>query len=162
MSTNLKNVLRKYKNVYVKMDIEGWEWEWLDSLEDEEFNNIKQMSIELHFFFNIPDKKNLHYSFMKRLKTIDNLNKYFFLMHVHGNNWSSSFKVDNNDYPQVIECTYINKNVFKNNSNLFVIRNLRSFPTELDIKNNMYLDDINHLLNKEPFKTNKLELIKLI
>lgn len=159
-STNLKSFIRKHKNVFVKMDIEGHEWKWLNSLEEDDFNNIKQMAIELHLFFEMSNGTNIEELFIKRLMTVYNLNKYFYLMHVHANNCAPSFKYNNVEYPHVIECTYINKNVFKDNSKLFVTKNVRSFPLDIDRVNCPNMKDINHLLNKEPFKTNTLELIK--
>jgi hypothetical protein len=140
------------------MDIEGGEWDWLESLERDELNRITQMTIELHFFFN-SKKKNLNEEFVERLKIIEKLNEQFFLMHVHGNNNSNLFKYGVELYPSVIECTYVNKKCFKNNPNFFVIRNIRSFPDELDEANNAHIPDINSVLNKPPFKFNELRKV---
>jgi len=46
--TNLHEYLSKYKNIFVKMDIEGSEFDWLNSLNSEHMNNISQMVIEFH------------------------------------------------------------------------------------------------------------------
>ena len=141
------------------MDIEGGEWDWLECLEQNELNRITQMTIELHFFFNLKKKTNHNEEFAERFKIIEKLNEQFFLMHVHGNNNSNLFKYGGEVYPSVIECTYVNKKCFKNNSKFFVIRNIISFPYELDEANNEHIPDINSVLNKPPFKFNELRKV---
>lgn len=157
-TTNLKHIIKQKKNIFVKMDIEGWEWNWLSQLTDEDFNNIKQMCIELHFFHNVQNANDVQV-FHSRLQILDRLNQFFFLMHVHANNFGPSFDYNSTRYPSVIECTYINKSVFKENPNLVLIENVRSFPTELDEKNCEQIEDINDLLNKEPFRATQLRKI---
>ena len=160
-NTNLKSLINGKENVFVKMDIEGGEWDWLESLEQEELNRVTQMTIEIHFFFELRGN-DLNTEFRKRLKIIEKLNEYFYLMHVHGNNHSNVFSFDGQQYPSVIECTYVNKKVFMNNPYLFVIRNIRNFPNELDMSNNEHGPEINYILNKPPFKFNELKLIYLL
>jgi hypothetical protein len=158
--TNLKSLIWPKKDIYVKMDIEGWEWEWLNALDEDDFKNIKQMSIELHFFMNIDNLEIANLDiFKERLAILDRLNQHFYLIHLHGNNYSKQFFFNGEEYPAVLECVYINKNVILENPNLHVIKNVRSFPSDLDSVNNVNVDDINHLLNKEPFKTKNLEFL---
>lgn len=149
------------ENVFVKMDIEGGEWYWLESLEHEELNRVTQMTIVIHLILELKGA-DLNTEFVKRLKIIEKLNKYFYLMHVHGNNHANVFSCGDKQYPSVIECTYVNKKVFVNNPSLFVIRNIRNFPNELDMSNNEHGPEINHILNKPPFKFNDLKLMSFV
>ena len=142
------------------MDIEGWEWDWLESLDSDDLSRVTQMVIEFHFVMNLQNS-DMTEAFLKRLKTIEKLNKHFYLMHVHANNWAKMFKYGGQTFPEVIECTFVNKEVYEKNPNLFVTLNVRSFPTELDMRNNRNLPDINDILNTAPFKSSILKLVYL-
>lgn len=74
-TSNLHNILENYKNVFLKMDIEGSEFEWINSLSANHLINIKQLVIEIHYPFS-KEKWNI----------FSKLNKTHYLCHIHGNN----------------------------------------------------------------------------
>jgi len=104
-STNLSSLLSEKKNVFLKMDIEGHEFPFFDTISEDNLKNIAQMTIEFHgtcnssFGFDI-DMKNRVY---------EKINKHFILIHAHGNNNSFRFKVKDALIPNVIELTFLNK-----------------------------------------------------
>lgn len=88
------------EDVFVQMDIEGAEVEIFRTMEEETFQKIKQLCIEVHLWGDI-EPASIEDFFKK-------LNQYFYLVHIHGNNWESpshhKFKL-----PLVLELTYVNK-----------------------------------------------------
>ncbi len=92
------------KKVFVKMDIEGAEFEVMDDLLKYS-QNITGMVLEIHI---------LNTSLEKVLETISSLNRNFALVHLHGNNSSHSYfhtKCSIHPLPILMELTYINKNL---------------------------------------------------
>ncbi len=113
----ITEAIGKYKNVVLKIDIEGDEFKILKDV-DKNFNNINLVIIEFHDL-----QKNLNKikNFIKKTK--------FRNIHINANNYGM---VDINGIPQVIEMTLINPKKFK-------IRNIkvkRNYPLKgLDFKN---------------------------
>lgn len=90
----------------IQMDIEGSEFDVLNSYCGT-FSNVLQLIIELHFNF----KGNLD----SWSRILQKLNQHFYLIHIHGNNFSSIGKYA--PVPDVIECTYINKSIVNESLN---------------------------------------------
>lgn len=157
LSTNLTDHLRLDQRVFVKMDIESSEWDWLESLEDEHIQRIDQMVIELHLTMGVNNEK--HHKFYNRMRTLQRLNHSHMLTHVHNNNWAPQcFLLEYVEIPIVIECTYLHKRCL---TDRLVIFNMRVFPTELDCVNNPECEDASDKLNHEPFRTNKLTIVEI-
>ena len=128
-TTDLKYILDAHKDVFVKMDIEGSEWDWFESLSDLQLNNIKQMVVEFHHPLPLDSKK---------WGTLSRLAEHFFLVHIHANNNEGVDDVGGVSVPRVFECTYLRKDVV-----VTVKPNVARFPDpRLDSKNNVNADDI--------------------
>lgn len=99
---NLHDILRKYRNVFVKMDIEGGEYPWIFSLPSDCLQNIRQLVIEYHGVLdngwgsNAFAKQECHYK----------MDTYHYAVHIHGNNYGNLYA---NRIPNVIEVTYVRK-----------------------------------------------------
>lgn len=128
--TNLSQIIQrtsKEDKIFLKSDIEGDEFQFLKDI-DKQVNKIHLMVIEFHFL----DKNR------KQFKDIINqLKKEFYLIHLHGNNYSNYCE---DGLPKVLEITFLNKkyyNVENDEYNLsFPIDNL-DFPNienEKDLK----------------------------
>jgi len=141
-NTNLFFLLEKYTNVFIKMDIEGFEYPWLLSLDDNMLNNIKQIVIEFH---NITGDWGCN--LLDKIKCLHKMTKYHYLIHAHGNNYGPSV----NGIPDTIELTYINKKCFKSIPDL----NSTKLPIDmLDSTNNPLCPEID--LNCYPFVFTKM------
>jgi hypothetical protein len=134
-TTNLDFLTNKYKDIFLKMDIEGGEYPWIKTAD---LNPFKQIVIEFHginddgWGTNLEDKK----------KCLEKLNETHYIVHAHGNN----FGPVNGSMPNVLELTYIRKNYFTAKPELN--HELLPMPN-LDFPNNPQYRDIP--LNFNPF-----------
>ena len=131
--TNWHSYLDEYKNVFVKMDIEGSEYEWIDTLTAKHLSHILQLVIEFHS----PYKNEQHW------KMIDKLNTTHYLVHIHGNNFAPTVSFTPNPLnatlPDVFECTFVRKTAFA----ACPAYNVTPFPVpELDTPNCRVRPDI--------------------
>lgn len=132
------NFLNHYKQlgisgrVLLKVDIEVHEYEWLQNTDIQELANITTcFSLEVHM---------LHDSFFREkfISCIEELNKYFYLCHIHGNNYAPTFNYEGHDVPMVLELTFVPKSIVTD-----VAISTEKFPTALDTPNNSNFPDIN-------------------
>lgn len=131
-NNNLQDLLEKYHSIFVKMDIEGSEFEWIKSLKN--VDNIVQMVIEFHY----PSSEND--------EVFKKINKHFVLVHFHANNYCGTSLVDNIVVPNVFECTYLNKKYIQMNK---LSLNNNILPTKYDMKNVKEYNDYD--INYPPF-----------
>ena len=132
-TTNLKEYIQTNKKIFLKMDIEGSEFNWLDSMTETELDNFSQIVLEVHWSFDI-----------YRMNMLKKLNKTHYIIHIHGNNYGGTVTINNDKIPQiklpeVFEVTYINKKLC--DYSLIKIEEIQ-FPTVLDYPNNPNADDI--------------------
>ena len=105
---NLKSLTEHLKslpegNFIFKVDIEEAEYDFFKTNQIEEhYKRISAVVIEFHWLQKDPYQS----MFIESMKKLD---KYFYLTHMHGNNNSGIFKYNNNVLPEVIELTFINK-----------------------------------------------------
>jgi hypothetical protein len=104
-NTNLSFLTEKYNNIFLKMDIEGGEYPWLLQIDETQLNKFKQIVIEFHGITN----NSWGCNYNDKVKCLEKLLKTHYLIHAHGNNYGP---VQNN-IPDVIELTYVNKNYFE-------------------------------------------------
>jgi hypothetical protein len=99
---NLHSLLRKYKNIFLKMDIEGGEYPWIYNLPEDCLQNIRQLTIEFHGILDNEWGTKLE----TKLHIYKKMNKYHYIVHVHGNNYGGTYE---NKVPTVIELSYVRK-----------------------------------------------------
>jgi hypothetical protein len=146
-TNNLHSLIESHDNIFVKMDIEGFEYEWVNSLSEEHLNSIDQICIEFH---------EAHLD-EKRWEVFSKLNRSHFLVHVHTNNWkgilrnSEKFAISHSYVningviiPRVMESTYIHKKFLKNPS-------LNKTPFPLDMEYSNFIDRPEYVLSNPPF-----------
>jgi hypothetical protein len=133
--TNLHEYISPYNNVFLKMDIEGHEFDALNTFTKEQFLKIKQLVIEIHS----PGDIELHPTYFKGLSHITNevmfnflnkINTTHTLVHIHGNNGCKSYQIDNITVPNVFECTFIRNDYIPQKK-----LNTNPVPTNLDMPN---------------------------
>lgn len=137
---NLLNYLNNYNNIFLKMDIEGGEYAWINGIESKYLTGIKQLVIEFH---GINDNSwNVNLEIKK--KCIEKLNTTHYLVHAHGNNWDKMTIINNKNIPDVIELTFVRKDQIVNPT-----LNKEKLPGNLDYPNNP--KNIDFDLNFYPF-----------
>ena len=122
--TNLHEYLRKYKNIFLKMDIEGGEFKWIESLPLELLSSIRQMVIEFH-------------DVQRSIECIEKLQLTHSLIHLHGNNYSPCIRIDNQEFPSVYEATFVRTSDFPD-----IKLSDKKYPCPFDSPNNPYKPEI--------------------
>jgi len=93
--------VNKYTNIFVKMDIEGGEVNWIRSLQPEHMNAMAQIVMEFHRPFTDAE-----------IPMFQKLNETHLPVHFHPNNCCGT-RIHNGVYfPNVFECTYLHKRFF--------------------------------------------------
>lgn len=129
-------------NMVLKMDIEGNEYETLLNCSENLFNHFDQVAIEVHDVVNshlepyyLINVDNIEKRWENKINLFNKLNKFYYLVHIHGNN--NSFKVIDG-LPDVLELLYIRKDKFNE-----IEKRKNSFPIDgLDFPNNPSQPDI--------------------
>jgi hypothetical protein len=105
--------LDREKTYIMKIDIEGWEWNFLSNFESYRLN-IPIITIELHFLPLCSKSETVFLPFMfyKKLKIFRKVLEQFYLFHVHANNYQYvDFK--EKVFPTYLEVSLINKELFQ-------------------------------------------------
>lgn len=118
--TNLHDFISEYENIFVKMDIEGGEIPWIQSLNDSQMNKFEQIVMEFHWPFS-----------QKEIEVFDKINKNHYLIHFHGNNCCGVITHQGVVIPNVFECTYLHKKHFTTPPPL----NTDLIPSPIDMPN---------------------------
>lgn len=135
-TTNLEDLFSRYNNIFIKMDIEGGEYEWFKSLTTEKLDKISQLVIEFHGLTN--DEFDTR---QNKINCFSLFSSTHYPIHIHGNNCGPI----NDNIPQVIEVTYIHKKFIQNPTYNTVPLPIK----DLDYPNNTNIQDY-HLTFK-PF-----------
>ena len=118
--TNIHDIVNANECIFVKMDIEGGEIPWLESLSNEQMNKFEQIVMEFHWPFS-----------PREIDAFDKINKNHYLIHFHGNNCCGIINHCGVNIPNVFECTYLHKKYFTTIPEL----NTDLIPGILDMKN---------------------------
>ena len=132
ITTNLHEEIQPYRNIFLKMDIETYEFRWIHTLSTEQLKQFKQMVIEFHFPFTVSGFTHLDKELpvQDKMDVFRKLAETHVLVHFHCNNCCGTTTYDSIITPNVFECTYIRKDI---QSSLHL--NDEPLPTPLDIKN---------------------------
>ena len=142
-NTDLTYLLKTYKNIFIKMDIEGGEYSWLLNLDQQLLENVMQLTIEFHGI----NGEGWLAKYEEKVICINKLLNTNYIIHAHGNNNVGT----TNKIPDVIELTFVNKKYFKETPEL----NKLPLPDEkLDNPNTPTQKEID--LNCPPFVNNIL------
>ena len=136
--TNLHEYFEKYDNIFIKMDIEGHEFEWLSTLNTKQIRKIRQFVVEFHY----PINNIQNWSMLEKLK------KNMWLIHLHAHNGCRYNKYLLNDgsdliIPNLIECTYIRRE--------FLEYNNEPVPSSIDQMNSPEAPHLELILNGYPY-----------
>ena len=132
--TNLRYLIQRYSNIFLKMDIEGGEWPWLAILNTEELQHFKQIVIEIHS----PTDDDFGATAAVKREGLAKLATTHALVHVHANNNGPGWGKDRErgGLPTIMELTYLRRDCAGS-----LGHNRTPFPLEgLDMKNAPYED----------------------
>jgi hypothetical protein len=115
------------KKILLKVDIEGAEWESFANLQPSDFDNVVCLIIEFHRLIHLQEVP-------QQVKTLDLLNSRFVLNHCHVNNNGYVNRFGPTFFPDVLECSYINKKFLEEN-NISFERRRQIYPCEIDQQN---------------------------
>jgi hypothetical protein len=113
----------KGKKVFIKMDIEGAEYEAFEDIYPYS-DKITGIALEVHF------QRGQEIMLLKKM--IKRLNKDFYLVHLHGNNCCGASLTAHNvvgDVPRVLELTFVNKNIVSRAH----VSESQNFPNAMDM-----------------------------
>jgi hypothetical protein len=134
------NSVNKHKNIFLKLDIEGGEYEILRTLTEDQIVKFKQIVIEIHD----PHLED-------RLKLIKKqLFTFHKLIHIHANNCCGTIDIKGVDIPKVMELTLVRNDTIP--TNVILKSNKWYLPTNIDFPNVKSKPDI--ILNYYPFVSN--------
>lgn len=126
-----------HEDIFLKLDIEGGEYEIISNLREDQLKKIKQIVIEFHSCYT-----------EERFNVVKKLFINHTLIHIHGNNCCKLVDFHNIKVPRVIELTLVRNSEIKNE----IKKNTQPIPTELDSPNLKNTPDIQ--LNYYPFVAN--------
>jgi hypothetical protein len=108
-------------NLILKMDIEGAEWDVLDTDDLLDLSRFDQIAIEFHNFYKVSNEA----FFCKVIRVLTKLNASHQVINLHANNWGKFEIVANVPFADVLEVTYISRLRFNevNTQNTYSIPN---------------------------------------
>lgn len=128
----IRNKHTNNKNMILKIDVEGAEWDFLETVKPEILQQFDQILFEFHNLVRACSEDEQQ----RKINALEKLNKTHQLIHLHGNNCGYQLTIGGALIPDVIEVTYVNKSKYKTVED-----------TELDLPN--HLDYPNDLGRKD-------------
>jgi len=135
-TTNLVMFMNAFKDLFVKMDIEGHEFRVLPTFTESIMKKIKQLVLEVHS----PGDIRLHPDYYKGLQDIGDtfmlrifkkLKETHTLVHVHPNNACQTHSLEGFFMPNVFECTFVRNDCLSGDR----VPSTESIPSPLDMRN---------------------------
>ena len=118
------------KQILLKVDIEGYEWDIIPGIVEAEAGHIAAIVLEAHEF----DR----YAYLPSFRHIlTQLNSRFTLVHIHGNNTCGTVRISGKDVPVLCELTLINNRLVGGKKPL-----REPLPSAIDVPNQAHLKDI--------------------
>ena len=107
------------KEIILKIDIEGDEWGIIAEVDEKILLRCKQIVIEFHHLQNFRIDEHYH----DMISTLENLNKNHSLINIHPNNWANFDVILNSPIPDVVEVTYLRKDLIGEDSDYIRLQN---------------------------------------
>lgn len=125
------------KDIILKIDIEGGEWPFFESLNHEDISKFRQIIMEIHWGIQNEEINSPEI----RLDILEKINKTHQLVAIHPNNWAGICYINNVAIPQVMELTFLRKSDYTfvegaPSRELFYPNNSQKYELEFDIDRN--------------------------
>ena len=105
----LRNLHKDKKNMILKIDTEGAEWDFLETVETSTLMQFDQIIMEVHGLVKACPEE----SWKNRLNLLRKLNETHQLIHLHANNSSYLLELGNSCFADVVEVTYALKDKYE-------------------------------------------------
>lgn len=149
----LENHIKKNNDVdqriFLKMDVEGAEWLTFLHMPEDTLKQCNQIALEMHDLSGLGI--NTMYpavSLEIKVAVLKKITQYFHCWNVHANNYASIFIIDGYKVPDVMEMTFVNKELHTGGEPAN-----ESFPTKHDQACHARMQD--HQLDFWPFYSNQ-------
>lgn len=119
----------------LKIDIEGSEWDFFDSLSEDQIKKFRQIAVEIHWMI---DDGEIYVEECP-IEIIEKINQTHQLIVVHPNNNADCVVIDDIVVPKVIELTFLRKKDY-------IFKNEEHKPTNLFHDNNILKPSIESFL----------------
>ena len=149
--SDLTEILDGVSNAFLKMDIEGSEFDWITAASPETLRKFSQIVLEVHWPFDL-----------YRAKALAKIATTHVPIHIHGNNYNDAIipkglpsgrskdgtilmsrpEGEKIRFPEVFEVTYLRRDLAPKNS--FEVR--KQFPTDLDQPNCPRIPDLGFMI----------------
>ena len=139
LATHLRKLDLADQDLVLKMDVEGAEWDAIDTVPAATLGKFEQLVLEIHGLHRLGEQQFRD----KFARCLHKINSLFALCHVHANNYAPITIIDGFPVCGVLELTYLRRNLFEATPSLTI------YPTALDEANNKAAPD--HLLWFFPF-----------
>ena len=106
---SLQSIITSNQKVFLKMDIEGNEYNWLLNTSENDLLSFKQIVMEFHGI----NDNSWGASYQQKFECFKKLSNTHYLIHIHGNNCGHLFKYEDFTFPVTPEITLVNKNKYK-------------------------------------------------
>jgi Methyltransferase FkbM domain len=113
------------KDLILQMDIEGAEWPVLLNVSRCTLRRFRIIVVEFHDLERLMDK----HAFIIIKSTLERLLEFFYVVHIHPNNYGRAVSCRSLTIPRVLEITFLRKDFVSS------IRYTETFPHPLDVKN---------------------------
>jgi len=113
------------RNMILKMDVEGHEWDVFRQLPSSNINQFRQIVLEFHQLTPFGSES----SYNRIVEVLGKINQTHQAVHIHGNNWSVPVWIGGLVLPDFLEVTYVRRADFKAR----LVPGTRQFPTDLDL-----------------------------
>lgn len=124
----------KLEPLILKMDIEGYEWDILNSLGVETFNRFDQIVIEYHGLAKLFHEQ----EFARMNAALSKIRETHLPVVVHANNYGDFRIIGNVPIPDVVEVTYVSKLKFGLSDSTLVVTEQLDYPNN-PIRPDIYL-----------------------
>ena len=131
------------KDLFLKMDVEGYEWLSLLSTPNNILERFNQIVLEVHWL-----ETDNNATIDQKLEFFHKMNSLFYLVHIHANNCSNLINLKKGDslnritLPNVLELTYVRKDILSMKPYSTIYKSLSKFPTVYDAPNDPMCKDI--------------------
>lgn len=113
-TTMLHCGMKRTTKQILKVDIEGWEWDFLKDFDPQAYKaDVIAIEFHFHLFKNWSTFLSFPFVFRKRHLLLNKLLKHYYVLHVHANNLSYQ-RIGNKMFPNLLEVTLIKKELFLN------------------------------------------------